>query len=417
MENNLPLQYTSNKTELLEKRSSLLNLSSKPFKYQEQDAVQPPPASDPSTQHETWLQTLNELLINTHSPKTSVNSRISNTRTVISLCFLALAFFIGSGFFGPGFLMISSEILALKAFWRQLLLTVLLIIPAIAEKAWFSSNFSWKKLKGSVLAGVLQGFWLVSFSHAVHNTAISHVYVLNGLDLLALTLIKPLTKKRLAGLEICGAVALIFVAGLVFYDRNLGVLRETGQELSTWQTVFQGDCVALCGGVVFAVFFTVSEYYEIDCPYWLCNWVVNAVSLLILLIFCWGLGAQWTMQTNDGLFAVFTAKLFVTNVILAIVAGVFYQSLLGIIKKYYEVWIFRGLLSISAVSASFFSYLWGIEELPSAFIWIAIVLSIAAGILISFGKRSSEGFEFELNKKDLSDESKSNESIEMINRY
>lgn len=390
------LEFSTNKGEIDNKKSSIVQISKKLFRYKETDVSE----NNEMTKQEVLLQNLNDVLILSEPKRASLQKKPINRLFSLFLYVLMIVFLITSGLFGPFFLIIHIKIPILKLFWRQLLLSIISLPLCLLD---IRQESSWGKICISLLAGILQAIWLVFYTTAIHYTSISHVYILTCLNIFFLTFSKKFLKKKLDNLEIFGIFLLIVVLVLVFCDRSE-------------EFVFKGDLFALIGSLFLAVYLFIIDKYELSTPFWLTNFTINSVSSLIqfiiLISFC---NASFTLDEETGLFGLFSSNQFFVQLYIVILSGFGYLVFMRLIKDYFEEFYYRLFMNLSIISGTLWGFYLDFQGIGSVLLWVAIILSILSGILISMGKKSSEGFEFDLTTKEVQEHhSSGSNSIEMM---
>ena len=313
-----------------------------------------------------------------------------------------------SGFYGPLFLLITSSDKLVKVFWRQLMTTFLLIPVAFCEKRIeIKHDFNRYKLIKVVMAGLIHGVWMMLYGYSLNFTSMTHVYILNNMDILFINGYKIVTHNKISRLEIAGMTMIVISIILLGIDRDINFLSEAHlnyNNLSATESFFKGDCIAFIAGIMFVIYLTIVDTYELNSPFWLCGMLISLFSACFQMIICWIFGASWNIDENTGIFGLFTNQWFFIHIIIAIIAGVFYFMFMGIIKKNFEGYTYRFIINLTPISAAVVTFFLGLENLPCVLVWICVFLMIVAGWLIVSGKKKSEGLEFELNKDEIDED-------------
>lgn len=399
------LEFTTNKNEILDKKSSIVNISKKAFKYKQTESNI---AENEPTKNDTIFQNLNEVLILSKPRESDVKKTDSKPLKLI-LSLILIIFLLSSGFFGPFFKLVETDSISVKSFWRQLMTTIILFPVVILEKKFdMKQDFTKSKLVTAVMAGLVHGIWMMMFGYSVHFTSITHVYILNNMDLLFWGLFKLLTKMKISKLELCGMLLLSITIFLIFLDRSFVFIDYDNND----PDFFKGECLAIVASVFFLIFISLIEKYELSSPFWLCGLCISFSSSFFQMIICSIAGASWDINQNTGIFGLFTSKRFFPHIIYAFVSGLFYFMFMGIIKKNFDDSIYHFILNLTPIFAAYSTTFLNLEEFPTYWVWSSFFLLILAGFLISSGKKDSEGLEFELNRDEIEDEADRSELSE-----
>ena len=392
-------EYTANKNEILNKKSSIVNFSKKLFKYHENET----PESD-ATKTDSFMQNLNEVLL--YSKSRNSDPKKPDSKSLKIILYLVIVFFlISSCFFGPFFLLITSKIFV-KVFWRQLMTTFLLFPIALCERKIETVNdFSMRKFLKLIIAALFHAIWMILFGFSLHFTSMTHVYILNNMDILFMNLSKLFTNKKISKLEVCGMLMLIISIILIGLDRTMGFLSESHiGDLTASEMFFKGDCLALLAAIAFVIYTFFIDNYELNSPFWFCGMFVSLFSSFFQMIICWMFGSSWDNEEINGIFGLFSGEWFFIHILYALISGIFFFMFMGIIKKKFEDSTYRFILNLTPICAALMTYWLDLEEIPGILIWICIILTIVAGMLIVSGKKDSEGLEFELNQDEMEEE-------------
>lgn len=395
------LEFSTNKGEILNKKSSIVHLSKRVFKYQDQDPISTEP--DPS-RPEKFLENLNEILLGTQSG--TRDSLAKKPDPPIFKCILSLMviFFVCSGgFFGPFYLLVGANEFV-RIFWRQAMTTILLVPIAFCERRMeVKHDISHEKLFKALILGVVHALWSLGFGLSVNSTSMMHVYLMNGLDVLFLSVFRAFTSSKMIRLEMLGVFGLGITIVLTLVDK-------------AGPSGFGGDFLALAAGLVLACYSYSIEKYELNSPFWLCSLIISLFSSVLLMIIGGVCGGTWDLDENTGVFGLFTQKWFFIHIIISLSAGIFYFSFLNVLRKHYEETVIRVLLGLITFLGGFLNYFLGFEGIPSVLSLVAGGIAIVAGVLVLTAKRKSEGLEFELDKDESDEEKKESYYMEMRQR-
>jgi len=375
----------------MNKKSSIVNLSKRLFKYNDQDPQMPDP--DP-TRSDKFFENFNEILLISKTPSGDPQTTKQDPPFFQCILSLMVLFFLCSGgFFGPFYLLVTAGKLV-KIFWRQLMTSFLLIPIAFCERRLdIKHDMSKEKIAKTVFLGFLHAIWSISFGLSVNYTSMLHVYLLNSLDIVFLSIWRGVMSKRLAKLEVIGVIGMVISLILVLIDKSDNIL-------------FKGDLIALVAGLLFAIYAYNLEKYELNSPFWLCSLLISIFSSLFLMIISGIFDGTWDFNEETGVFGLFTQNWFFIHIIISLSAGIFYFNFLNVLKKHYQETVVRFLINVITILAGFINYFLGFGAMPCVLALVAAGIAIAMGFLIIAGKKNSEGLEFEFNKEESEEDNR-----------
>ena len=406
------LEFTSNKDDVLNKKNSILNITKNLMRYKNDDEKH----SQDSDHNNSLDKKLDDLILpkKLSAPENDkllaeidgvYDSPLASKKYPIWVWILAIIALINSGFIGPFLLMIDANRIV-KAGWRQMM-TAFLLIPLMlyeykrGDSSLYQSKvlFDLKVIRKMVIAAFFHGIWTITFAYSINFTSITHVYILNNLDIFINCFFKIFRREKISTLEKIGFLITIIGIILLYIDNTFdGAKTPDFTEISLSNILFNGNTIAFLGSIAGAFYLLTCYGITEDYPSWLGITIINFLSSIFQLAYSVLFeSASFDSDTYYGVFGLFTLRWFFIHIGISLITGIGCFCLMIIISRIFIPLHYHFLLHLEPVSGSIMTYLLGLQMLPGLWTSISLIVIIVASTIILVGKNQIEAQDFELD--------------------
>lgn len=406
------LEYTSNKDEIFNNKLSVHEIAKRPIRYKSEEEKMTPLHE----RKKSYEKKMEELLL---AKKTSNNiennlieedidgvfdSPLSNKKYPLWVWIVAIIALINSGFIGPFLLLINANIIV-KASWRQLMTAFILIPIAIFEykksdRSLYQRSiiFDFKILRKMLLASLFHAIWTITFAYSINYTSMTHVYILNNLDIFINCFLKFIRREKSSNFEKVGFVITIIGIIGIYLDNNFEGKSPDFSQMSLFSKLFQGNTVALLGSIATTFYLWTCYRITEEYPSWLGITLINFLSSVFQMIYCL-IFEQSTLDNSvdNGIFGLFTTKWFFIHIGIALVTGIGCFCLMIVISRIFIPLHYHFILNLEPISGALITYFFGLQMLPGLWTWISLFVIVLALTIILIGKNQIEAQDFELD--------------------
>jgi len=405
------LEFTSNKDDILNKKNSIQNITKNLIKYKNDEERH----SQDSDHRDSLDKKIDDLLLpkRLSAPENDkfleeidgvFESRLSSKRYPIWVWLLAIIALINSGFLGPFLLMIDANRIV-KAGWRQMMTAFLLVPLMIYEYKRGDSSlyqrkvlFDMQVIRKMILAAFLHSLWTITFAYSINFTSMTHVYILNNLDIFINCLMKIFRRDRMSILEKVGFLFTIIGIVILYLDHSFEGSTPDFSALSSVSVLLNGNSIAFLGSVAGTFYLWTCYGITEDYPSWLGITIINFLSSIFQLIYSLLFeNATFDSSIQNGVFGLFTFKWFFIHIGISLVTGIGCFCLMIIISRIFTPLHYHLLLNLAPVSGALISYFFGLQMLPGLWTWISLGVIIVALTIILMGKNQMDAQDFELD--------------------
>lgn len=301
---------------------------------------------------------------------------------------------INSGFLGP-FLIIVKANEIVKAGWRQLMTAILIIPIAVYEKFVtdkelykFDVLFNRAVVNKLIIAAFFHSLWIISFAYSINYTSMTHVYILNNMDVFIYCIFKMIKREKISGYEKFGFSMTLIGILLIYIDKDILFFTKESPEYSL---ILKGNTIALLGSISAALYLSSCYGITEDYPSWLGLTLINILSSINQLLFALIFNSA-TFDTNEysGIFGLFTKRWFLIHIGISLLTGFGCYCLLILISKKLSPLHHNFILNLEPLSGALMTFLFGLENLPGILTWISMLIIIIALTAISLGRTQSD---------------------------
>lgn len=410
MSDSKTLEYTSNKDDIFSKKISIQDITRHPIKYKNEDDRYPK-----NERKESLDKKMEEILLQKRVSMPGndkfledldgvFDSPLANKKYPIWAWIVAVIALINSGFIGPFLLMVNANIVV-KAGWRQMMTAFLLIPLALYEYKKGTSNlyqrsvlFDFKVLRKMLLASLFHAIWTITFAYSINYTCMTHVYILNNMDIFINCFLKLIRGEKTSNLEKVGLFITIIGIITLYLDNDFEGKVPDFASLSLFSKLFKGNTIAFIGSIATSLYLWTCYRITEEYPSWLGITLINFLSSILQLIFCLIFeSSTFDTSTENGIFGLFTFKWFFIHIGIAFITGIGCFCLLIVISRIFIPLHYHFILNLEPISGALVAYFFGLQMLPGLWTWISLCVIIVALTIILVGKNQMEAQDFELD--------------------
>ncbi|KAL4482834.1 hypothetical protein ABPG72_022394 [Tetrahymena utriculariae] len=375
------------------------------------------------------IRNTNSFFDNRHIASKQIAQQLSRPIPYSTILLTILAVFI-SGFKGTAFLMIDLKDpedesktggFILRAFWRQILISIFFIpliyqeyskekTEEIEEMRLYQREHIFNKncLKTIIFCSFVYAVWVGTMAYSVFHTSIANVYIFNNIYPLFLVIYKMLSyftpkeekilRQSINKFETFGALLSITVLVLLVYENTSAVYPEL---------------IALVGALSASIYY--SNIQQITCEY---PWMLAVFLLSTFTTIFFGIyslifeKSTFDMNTNHGLFGVFSVDWILLNIFISLVTGVINTKLFSYISQQLKTIYVDIAIMSEAFAAMLLAFIFGFQDFPNLTQLGIYFFYVVALVMLAKGKSEAQ-----IEQISLQDENNIKVNPNIVNGY